>query len=178
MKKRAKKYKAEMCRAEVTKKPYDWTFEELAAILSSDIANVELPAEANAADVRGGGGGGNALFTMKFNGCLHCGIEGHTTRECAEPPCEYCGFRFCFGVRKKGPAAVRSCLVKKIVQGGKITDADVGYNGRPMPARLIEQMNDKAAKLKADKGETNTTEVQTEPNVTPWVDEYAEGDSD
>ena len=174
--KRASKYRRAMCRAEVTKKAYDWSYEELTAILSSDMAGARPAVEVNAAEPRGGGG--NALFTMKFNGCLHCGLDGHYTRECAEPPCEYCGFRFCFGVRKKGPMAARSCLVKRVVQGGKITDADVGYNGKPLPARLVEQLNDKAAKLKTGGGETNTTEVQTERNVLDDYDEVAGGESD
>ena len=93
------------------------------------------------------------------------------------PPCGFCGFRFCFGIRKKGAASARECLVKKVVNGGKITDEDVGYNGRPLPTALVDQLNDKATKLKAAK-ESNTTEVQTEPNVTAYDDEVCEGESD
>ena len=124
----------------------------------------------------GGGGGDKALFTTDFGGCLHCGFDGHKARECTVPPCGYCGFRFCFGIRKKGSA--RDCLVKKVVDGGKITDKDIGFNGRPLPPALVDQLNDKAGKLKAAK-ETNAAEVQTEPAVTPYLDEeVCEGDSD
>ena len=45
-------------------------------------------------------------------------------------------------------------------------------------ARLVEQLNDKAAKLKTGGGETNTTEVQTERNVLDDYDEVAGGESD
>ena len=178
--KKALKYKAEMCKAEVCKKNYEWNYEELTALLASHIASVRPKAESFSTDVARGGGD-SALFTTKFKGCLHCGLDGHGTRECTEPPCGYCGLRFCFGVRKKG--AARSCLVKRLVGGGKINDSDVGFNGRPLPPQLIEQMQDKAAKLKkaAAGSESNTTEVQTEPNVLGDYDEElleAEGDSD
>ena len=152
-----------MCTAEVCKKPYDWTYGELTAILASHISTQSI-AEANSTDTipRGGGGNGNdrLLFTNKFRGCLHCGLDNHETRECHVPPCSYCGLRHCFGLRKRGPPASRECLVKKVVGGGKVTDSDVGYNGRPLPAVLIAQINDKAAKLK--QSETNATETQTD----------------
>ena len=44
-------YKAKMCKAEIRKKSYSWTYDELTAILAADIASVTpTPAEANAAD--------------------------------------------------------------------------------------------------------------------------------
>ena len=184
---KAKKYKESMCKAEVTKKPYKWTYNELTSLLASHIANVRQSTEVNATDFeRRGGGGDGVLFTTKFRGCLHCGLDGHGTRECTEPPCKYCGLRFCWGARKKGSAAARSCLVKRIVEGGSITDSDLGYNGRPMPSQLIEQMKDKAAKMRAARGggggEANSAETQTEKNVVAYdLDEeleVASGDSD
>ena len=117
------------------------------------------------------------MFTASFKGCLHCGMEGHGTRECTVEPCTYCGLRFCFGIRKRGNK--RECLVKKVVEGGAVTNADVGYNGRPLPPVLIDQINDKASKLKgAKKKEANAVEVQTEPNVTSYDIEVCEGESD
>ena len=169
----AKKYKADMCKAEVQRTGYEWTYEELTAMLSAHITGEEV-AEANAAEAptaRGGGGGGEAaLFTVNFRGCLHCGLDGHSTRECIVEPCGYCGLRFCFGIRKRGNK--RDCLTKKVVNGGKVTNADVGFNGRPLPPALIDQINDKAGKLKAAGAakETNAAEAQTEPNVS-YLDE-------
>ena len=175
----ALEFRKDMNKAEVRKKDYDWDFQELTALLSSLITANQTPsAEANASDVsRRNGDGDRLLFTAGFKGCLHCGFDNHATRECTVPPCGFCGFRFCFGVRKKGGA--RGCLVKKVVGGGKITDSDVGFNGRPLPPALIDQMNDKAAKLKAAGGEANSTETQTEPekNVIDPDDLYA-GESD
>ena len=187
IKKKAKKYKEEMCRAEVTKSKYPWSYEELTALLASHIAAARPTAEANAIDYgRHSGGGDGVLFTTKFRGCLHCGLEGHGTRECTEPPCGYCGLRFCWGARKKGGAEARKCLVKRLVEGGSIGDSDLGYNGRPMPSQLVEQMKDKAKKMRAARGggdgEVNNAESQTEKNVTAYdLDdelEVASGDSD
>ena len=110
-----------MCKAEVLKKAYEWSYEELTSLLASHISAARPTAEANMTDVPRGGGDGR-LFTSSFRGCLHCGLDGHGTRECTEPPCRYCGLRFCWGARKKGSAAARSCLVKRIVEGGSITD--------------------------------------------------------
>ena len=171
----AKKYENDMLNAEVCDKPYEWSFRQLSAILAALVA--EPTAEANAVESgrRNGGGNDKYLFTPDFKGCLHCGFDGHSTRECKVPPCGYCGFRFCFGIRKKGNA--RECLVKKVVSGGEINDKDVGFNGRPLPPALVEQLNDKAQKMKAAK-ETNSAEAQTEPNVTYPDDEVCEGESD
>ena len=134
--------------------------------------------EANASE-RGNGyerGGGGQLFTSSFPGCLHCGYDNHKTFDCTAALCDYCGLKFCFGSRKRGSGKARDCLVKKVVGGGKVTDADVGFNGRPLPQKLIDQINDRATKMKAK--ETNTTEVQTEKNVIGDYDDVAEGDSD
>ena len=164
----AKKYENDMLDDEVCGKPYKWSYSQLSSILATLLAS-NAPAEVNAAEgPRRGGGGDKLLFTQDFRGCLHCGLEGHTARECTVPPCTYCNFRFCFGVRRKG--GPRDCLVKKVVNGGKITDKDVGYNGRPLPTALIEQLNDKASKIKGEK-ETNTAEAQTEPNVSQYLDD-------
>ena len=172
----AKKYENDMLDDECCGRPYKWSYAQLSSILATLLASGKT-AEANAADTprRGGGGGDKLLFTADFRGCLHCGLDGHTARECTVPPCNFCGFRFCFGVRKKGNE--RGCLVKKVVDGGKITDKDVGYNGRPLPAALIDQLNDKASKLKATK-ETHTAEAQTEANVVSYDDEVCGGESD
>ena len=97
--------------------------------------------------------------------------------ECTAPVCEYCGLRFCFGVRKKGTGKARECLVKKVVGGGKVTDDDVGFNGRPLPQKLVDQINDKAGKLTKAK-EANSIEVQTDKNIIDDFDEVAGGDSD
>ena len=66
------------------------------------------------------------------------------------------------------------CVTNQAMKSGKLFKV----RQQPRQPQLVEQMKDKAAKLKAGGGETNTTESQTEPNVTPWVDDYAEGDSD
>ena len=103
-------------------------------------------------------------------------MANHETRACTLPPCGYCGLRFCFASRKKGPPAARECLVKKVVNGGAVADTDVGFNGRPLPAMLVTQINDKAKKLKAKANETHATETQTEKNIID-DDEYV-GESD
>ena len=168
----AKVYEREMLDADVCKMPYKWSFRQLSSILAALVATGPA-AEVNATE-RGYGGGNGQLFTASFKGCLHCGFDNHSTYDCTAPLCDYCGLQFCFGARKKGKA--RECLVKKLVGGGKITDSDVGFNGRPLPQKLIDQLNDKATKMKAK--ETNTTEVQTEKNVIGDYDDVAEGDSD
>ena len=49
----------------------------------------------------------------------------------------------------------------------------------PLPPALVEQLNDKAKKLKAGGGEANSTETQTDndKNITDPDDVYA-GESD
>ena len=175
----AKQLKKDMRKAEVTKKDYDWNYEQLTSMLASLVAEARPAAEANTTDIgRGGGGGENdrLLFTSGFKGCLHCGFTNHATRECTVPPCGYCGLRFCFANRKKGPPAARECLVKKVVNGGEVTDSDVGLNGRPLPPPLVKQINEKAQKLKAKANESNTTETQTEKNVIDSDDCVGESD--
>ena len=168
---KATDYKSEMCKAEVRKKPYEWTYEELTAILASHITSSPV-AEANNTEYPRGGGGG-AFGTPEFKGCLNCGFDNHTTRKCTAPPCGYCGLRFCFGARKRG--TVRGCLVKRVVEGGKIGDADLGLNGRPLPASVIEKLNEKAAALKAKSAEVNAAGVQTDPPLKNVIDDDDSG---
>ena len=185
LKKKAKKYKAEMCKAEVCQKPYEWSYSELVALLSSHITSSASEAEANAADLPqgggGGGGGGGSIGTASFEGCLSCGLDGHPARRCRATPCEYCGLRFCFGIRKRGPK--KGCLVKKLVEGGAIGPSDTGLNGRPITESpsLVARLKEKAEELKAVKpNESNTASVQTEKNVyTPEDDDdVCGGESD
>ena len=158
---KAREYKSDMCKAEVQKKPYEWTYDELTAILSSHITSSSTAELNNTEFPRGGGGGGGGAFgTVEFKGCLNCGFDNHSTRKCTAPPCAYCGLRYCFGARKRGN--VRSCLVKKIVEGGKIEDTDIGLNGQPLPATVITKLNEKAAALKAKSAEVNAAGVQTD----------------
>ena len=174
LEKKAKKYAREMCEAEVCGQPYKWTYGQLASILATLIATGPA-AEANAADYPRGGVGGadRALFTAAFKGCLHCGLDNHETRDCKVQPCGFCNLRFCFGIRKKGKA--RSCLVKRLIEGGKITDADIGFNGKPLPPHLIEQINERVVKIKAKTNETNTAGVQTEKNAQDDDDDDDDG---
>ena len=174
----AKKYKASMCEAEVCKLSYKWTYGQLSSILASHITS-SVFAEANATDVdprRHGGGSDASIGTAAFKGCLNCGLDNHTTWKCSARECDYCGLRFCFGVRKRGPRP--GCLVKKIVTGGSISDADiVGLDGKPLKESLVARIKEKAADmLKAKSSEVNAAGVQTEPNVTPYMGEndYAE----
>ena len=161
---KAAEYKTDMCKDEVRKRPYEWTYEELTAILSSHITSSSTAEVNNTEFPRGGGGGGGggggAFGTVDFKGCLNCGFDNHPTRKCTAPPCTYCGLRFCFGARKRGN--VRSCLVKKIVEGGKVEDTDLGLNGQPLPPTVIAKLNEKATALKAKSAEVNATGVQTD----------------
>ena len=155
-----------MLDSEVCGQPYKWSYNQLSSILAAHVAS-GVGHEVNTADRRAGGGGDRLLFTAAFKGCLCCGLDNHLANECTAPPCGFCGLRFCFGARKKGTA--RECLVKKIVGGGKVTDTDIGFNGRPLPAVLLDRINKKATEMKPK--EANAVEVQTEPNVTPYMGE-------
>ena len=176
LKERAAEFKRDMCKAEVRKKPYEWTYEELTAILSSLITS-RPAAEANNTEPFQRGGGG-AFGTIDFKGCLNCGFDNHSSRKCTAPPCTYCGLRYCFGARKRG--TVRSCLVKKIVEGGKVEDTDVGLNGQPLPATVVAKLNEKAAALKAKSAEVNAAGVQTDPPLKNVIDDddYGAEESD
>ena len=123
----------------------------------------------------GGGGGGGAIGTPSFGGCLNCGLDGHVARKCNSTPCPYCGLRFCFGARKRGP--LLGCLVKKIVGGGCIEPSDVGLNGKPIADSLATKIKEKAAELAAAKAKEANTASQTEANVID-DDLIAGGESD
>ena len=154
----AARFRRKMNECEVRKKPYSWSYEELTAILASLIAD-GTDREANSTDVQPpGGGGGGAIGTFAFKGCLNCGLDNHHSRKCTTTPCAYCGLRFCFGARKRGPKP--GCLVKKLIEGGSVGKSDVGLNNRPLGSHLIAQLKEKAEALKAEK-ETNTAGVQT-----------------
>ena len=86
-------------------------------------------------------------------------------------PCTYCGLKYCFGIRKRGP---KGCMVKKIVDGGVIETTDLGLNGKPLTDPLIARIKERAEELKAAK----TKEANTATQTTPDDDLYADGDSD
>ena len=171
---KAAKYKMKMCTAEVRKREYDWTYQELTALLSAHIAARSGGAEANAAEPKGpgggggGGGGGGKPGTSDFKGCFNCGGDNHQARYCKAQPCAYCGLRYCFGARKRGPQP--GCLVKKLVDGGEIGPSDLGLNAKPITESMIARLKERAEELKAKANETNTA-TQTAPD-----DELYEGD--
>ena len=183
LKKKATKFRNKMCQAEVCKKSYDWNFRELTAILSTYISSKSAAAEANTTEPDGAAATAAAaaaaaaaragtVGTTRFRGCLNCGLDSHQARQCETPPCSICGLRFCFGIRKRGPK--KGCLVKKILEGGKIEATDLGLNGHPLTESLIARINARAAELKADK----TGEANTATQTTLDDDLYADGDSD
>ena len=85
--------------------------------------------------------------------------------------CTYCGLRYCFGARKRGPQ--QGCLVKKLVEGGEIGPTDLGLNAKPISEQMSVRIKERAEELKAKANETNTA-TQT----VPHDDLYADGDSD
>ena len=167
----AKRYIIDMNKADVCNQPYEWSYTELVAMLSSHITSASPSAEANAADVPHGGGGGGAPGTTDFDGCLNCGSNDHSTRKCTAKPCAYCGLRFCFGARVRGPKP--GCLAKKVVEGGEISTTDLGLNGRPLNVYLTGQIKDKAEVIKARAAnatkEANAA-VQTDPKIKNVID--------
>ena len=143
----------------------------LVGCLSAHIATSPGGAEANAAEPPGGGGGGGKPGTLEFKGCFNCGLDNHQARFCKSPPCTYCGLRYCFGARKRGPQ--QGCLVKKLVEGGEIGPTDLGLNAKPISEQMSVRIKERAEELKAKANETNTA-TQT----VPHDDLYADGDSD
>ena len=164
----AAEYKKDMCKAEVRKRPYEWSYEELTAILSSHItASSSAIAETNSTE-RGGNGGG--IGSSSFAGCLSCGLDGHISKKCNSPPCSYCGMRICFGARKRGPMV--GCLVKKLVDGGKLDKSDVGLNGKPLFGHLLDKVKEKAEEMKAAK------KGDAEVNAASQTDKTIDDDDD
>ena len=162
----AKRYKKQMCEAEVCKRPYKWSYEQLTALLSSHItAGSSVLTEVNTYER----GGGDGIGTMGFTGCLSCGLENHMSKKCHSPPCDYCGMRICFGARKRGP--VVGCLVKKIVGGGQVGKNDVGLNGKPLFGHLLDKIKERAEEMKAKKGEKGETEVNAASQTDKTVDD-------
>ena len=110
-------------------------------------------------------------YTTDFDGCLNCGSNDHSTRKCTAKPCAYCGLRFCFGARVRGPKP--GCLAKKVVEGGEISTTDLGLNGRPLNVYLTGQIKDKAEVIKARAAnatkEANAA-VQTDPKIKNVID--------
>ena len=172
----AERFKRKMNECEVRLMPYEWTYEQLTAILASLIGDASSIAEANAADTPRNRGG--AIGTAEFEGCLNCGMTNHTTKRCMTQPCGFCGMRFCFGIRKRGPTP--GCLVKKIIDGGELKDSDIiGLNGKPLNTYLVGQIKEKADALKSKRkgNETHTASVQTPPPQDLDEDDYV-GESD
>ena len=166
----AKDLKKDMRKAEVTKKAYDWNYEQLTSMLASLIADARPAAEANTTDLgRGGGGGTNIIGTLGFTGCLSCGLDNHISKKCIAPPCTYCGMRICFGARKRGP--MPGCLVKKLVGGGKIDKNDIGLNGKPLFGHLLDKIKERAEEIKAKKGDAEANAA----SQTEKIDDDDEG---
>ena len=134
---RAAEYKRDMCKAEVRKRPYEWTYEELTAILSSLITSSPA-AEANNTENPGGGGGGG-FGTPEFKGCLNCGFDNHTARKCTAPPCTYCGLRFCFGARKRGAVRVDepALFATKLFERESVRSTVGPSIGTPSAAKML-----------------------------------------